>query len=210
MLISEIIALAEAQCDEAYTDAEWTSLVNLCLDDLTSAAKNLVPIVGKPVTVTATRASLIISSDADLAAAHEFLTVYYTPAAGTKVRLRKLSRQDNYSKGWKLAADAIALQGLGTEATGTVDLDVYKKLPHIVYDSIALTFTPTTPPSPLTDQYHGTIISFLCAKSQQREEEPEDEADFKAEYNLGKQIFANDRAKAVEPWNYKPPQAGEL
>ena len=55
----------------------------------------------------------------------------------------------------------------------------------------------------IPEQYHNLIVSFICSKSQQREEEPNDKADFQNEYMEGKQGFAIDRIKQMEPWNVR-------
>jgi hypothetical protein len=115
--------------------------------------------------------------------------------------MRRRQPQDNYAKGWKLDATKLYLQGLGAEATGAVKADYYKKLAHIVYVASPESYTPTTPEIPA--EYHGLYVSFLCGKAQQREEEPQDEQDFMAEYNQAKQLFALDRLIQMEPWNAK-------
>ena len=200
MLVSKIISLAEAQCDESYDKADWIDLYNLCQDDLTRPAKMITTKPGISVTVTATKTSITIASDADLVTAHEILNLYYTPAAGAKVKLKRIAFDDSYSKGWKMDSTKIYLQGLGTEATGTVDVDYYKKLAHCVYVASPESYTPTTPEIP--EEYHNLYVLYLCAKSQQREEEPEDMATFMAEYNKAKDEFELDRVKQMEPWNY--------
>ena len=202
MLISEIIALAEAQCDESYSSSEWVDLINTCFDDLSPAAKNLVNVTGKTVIVSGGKASITMSSDSDLTETQEVRAVYYTPENGSKTRLRKLSPSDMYSKGWKLEADKVILQGVGSEESGEIDFDIYKNIPHIVYDSEEETFIPESPPAPLRSQYHPLIVSWLCMKSQQREEESEVIQDFNSEYMIGKQVFAEDRLKEMEPGQY--------
>lgn len=199
MLISEIIALAEAQCDESYSDAEWVTLINTCFDDLSYSAKNLVNVTGKSVIVSGGKSSITMSSDSDLKEAQEIREVFYTPTNGSKTRLRKLAQGDVYSKGWKIEADKLLLQGLGTEATGTMDLALYKNITHIIYDSVAKTFTPASPPQPIRPHHHPLIVTWLCMKSQQREEEAEDKQDFYTEYMIGKQVFAEERMKEMEP-----------
>lgn len=191
------------QCDETYDNAEWVSWINQCFDDLTPVAKNLVNVSGKSVVITSGKGSITLSADADLKDAHEIKTVYYTPTGGKKTRLRKLSQGSMYSKGWKLENDKLVIQSLGTEASGTVDVGFYKIIPHIVYVKTPETFTPSSPPLPLKEQYHGLIVSWLSMKCQQREEEPEDKKDFQNEYMIAKQVFAEDRLKEMEPWLYR-------
>lgn len=202
MLITEIISLAEAQCDEVLSKTGWLALINTCLDDLSLVAKNLVSVTGKTVDVREKTAEIVLSADEDLSKAHEILTVYYTPPGGSRSRLRKLPVRNMYARGWKLTTDKIILQGLGDEETGSLDLDIYQKLSSIEYDSEADKFTPDTPPAPLTSEYHPIIVSWLCAKSQQREEENEDKVDFMTEYQGGRQGFTIDRLKAMEPGRY--------
>ncbi len=208
MLVSKIISLAEAQCDESYDIDDWVDLYNLCQDELTPVAKILDTKSSPAVTVTAGKASITIATDTTaLALAHRILNVYYTPAGGTEVPLRRLHPQDDYAKGYKLDATKLYLQGLGTEATGVVRTDFYKKLAHCVYVASPESYTPTTPEIP--DEFHGLYVSYLCGKSQQREEEPQDEQDFMSEYEKAKQSFALERLVQMEPWNIKNiPQSG--
>ena len=196
MLVSEIIALVEAQCDESYSEAEWVALLNLCLDEVTPIAKSLGTVANQALNVASG-----VSSIAVPATAHEIKSVQYKPAGGAKVRLRRLSFQDMYSRGWKIDSDNIYLQGLGSEVAGTIDISNYEILPHIVYDAVLKTFTPASPPIPA--QYHGMFVSYLCGKSQQREEEADDEKGFMAEYASTKQTFTLDRLKIMEPSKYK-------
>jgi len=201
MLVSEIISLADDQCEGSYTVDQWLALFNWCQDDLTPVAKILTPVSGISVTVTSTKTSITIANNADLATAHEIVNVYYTPASGTEVFMRRIDQRDNYSKGWKLDATKLYLQGLGTEATGSVRVDYYKKLTHVTYDAGTEVYTPTTPEIP--SEYHGLYVSYLCGKSQQREEENEDMSIFMAEYNKAKADFELDRVKQMEPWRYQ-------
>ncbi len=201
MLVSKIISLAEAQSDESYDKEDWVDLINLCQDELTSVAKILETKEGIAVTVASGKASIAIASDADLAKQHRILNVYYTPilTGGTEGQLRRLQPQDNYSKGWKMDATKIYLQGLGIETAGTMRVDFYKKLTHI--QSVSDAYVPDTPDIP--EEYHGIYVSFLCSKSQQREEETEDQASFESQYNNAKQAFALERLMQMEPWNVK-------
>ena len=201
MLVSEIITLAEAQCDESYEVPEWIKLINMCLSDLTPVAKNVVNNSDIAVTVANGKATIPIVEDTKLSTAHEILNVYYTPAAGKEVQLRRLSIRDSFSVGWKMDMTNLYLQGLGEEATGTIRVDAYNRLTPIVYSSGEETFVPDTPDIP--EQYHNLIVSFICSKSQQREEEPNDKVDFQNEYVEGKQGFAIDRIKQMEPWNIR-------
>ena len=202
MLVSKLISIAEDQCDEPLDSTQdWIDLFNLCQDDLTLVAKMLVPIDDIAVTVTSGKASIVIADDAGLSTAHRILNVYYTPASGKEIEMRRLQPRDSYSKGWKLDTVNLYLQGLGTESTGIVRVDIYKKLSHITYVESPESYTPASPEIP--EEYHGMYISWLCAKNQQREEEPSDKADFMSEYSQTKQTFAIDRLREMEPWNMK-------
>ncbi len=204
MLISKIISMAEAQTDESYAKSDWIDIYNMCQDELTQVAKILKTKSEIAVTVSSKTASITIANDADLAAAHKVKNIYYLPTTSpvsVETRLRRLPLEDNYSKGWKMDNDKIYLQGLGAETAGTVRADYYKKLAHCVYVSSPESYTPTTPEIP--DEYHGIYVSYLCGKCQQREEEPNDKADFMSEYNQAKQIFTIDRISAMEPWTLK-------
>lgn len=202
MLIKEIIELTEAQSDESYSIQEWVELINMGLDDLSPFAKNLVNIYGKPVVVSGGEASIVMSTDSDLKDLQEVRKVFYTPAGGKKNRLRKLAQGDDYSTGWKVEADKLFLQGLGSEVSGEINLALYKNLPHIAYDSAAKKFTPASPPQPLRPHQHHLLVLWLCTKSQQREEEAEDKRDFQREYDEAKSIFSMERMKEMEPGLY--------
>jgi len=205
MLISDIITLVDDQTDEIYDNGEWVTLINQCLDDLTPIAKMINTYDSIAITVASKRASIAIASDTNLPNVHEIVNLYYTPNGGKETRLKRLVLNDSYSKGWKLDSGKIYLQGLGTEVTGTVRVDAYKKLTHIVYVASPESYTPTSPDLP--EQYHGLIVSYLCAKCQQREEEPSDKQDFWNDYMTEKQNFTIDRIKQMEPWKLKNLQA---
>jgi hypothetical protein len=200
----EIIGLAEKQSDEAYDVADWVELINLCQDELTPYAKMKAPTSDITVSVDGHKAEIEIAYDIGLDAAHRILDVYYTPDIenGKEIHLRRLPTFNRFSKGWKMDSAKIYLQGLGEEAAGTVRVEFYKRLAHAVYDEgPPETFTPDGPEIP--EEFHPIYVSFLCMKCQQREEEPEDKADFEKEYNEAKQAFAVARIAHMEPWSLK-------
>lgn len=201
MLISEIIALAEAQCDETYTKAEWIALYNKCQDDLTPVAKIMSISDEIEVSVSDGKALIVISENTDLLNAHHIFGIYYAPANGKETKLRRLNIHDQYSKGWKLDATKLYLQGLGEEETGSIKVIYYKKLIHCDYVANPESYTPESPEIP--SEFHGLYVSYLCAMSQQREEESEDMGIFMAEYNKLKSEFGYDRIKQMEPWNLR-------
>ncbi len=193
MTVAEIIAAAQLQAEEVYDDPTWISYINMALDDLTPVAKVLKKKENIRVTLTNGRQGTInIATDQDLSQAHEFLNVF---ANGEM--LRRLPVTDNVSKGWKLLAGEILLQGLsGTFATCRVDY--YQRLKHVrlLSDDIETI-------SGLPAQYHHLIVLYCAAKSQQKEEELNDKNDFYSEYMLGKRQLAIDRIWEVEPHNRK-------
>jgi hypothetical protein len=193
--------MAEDQTEETYDTADWVDFFNLCQMDLTPYAKMLTTVSDIAVTVTSTKASIVLADDADLSTAHKILNVYYTPTDGSEILLRRLPPQDSYSKGWKMDSVNLYLQGLGEEETGTVKANIYKKLTLVVYEDDSGTYTPSSPEIP--EEFHNMYVSYLCGKSQQREEEAEDENDFMAEYMAAKQTFILARIAAMEPWNLK-------
>lgn len=201
MLISKIIEIAEAQSDETYEIEEWLDLYNMCQDDLTPVAKMIDTKPRIEIDVAFGAAVLELSEDEDLAASHRILDVYYTPAGGDRIKLRRLDYEDTLSKGWKMDTTSIYLQGLGEEESGLLDVSHYKRLTHCVYDADKQEFTPESPEIP--EEFHPLYISFLCYKSQQREEEPNDEDRFHQEYQVGKEIFSIARTVQIEPWKAK-------
>lgn len=192
MTVAEIIAAAQLQAEEVYDDPTWISYINMALDDLTPVAKVLKKKENISVTLTGGQGTITIATDQDLSQAHEFLNVF-----ANNEMLRRLPVTDNVSKGWKLLAGEILLQGLsGTSATCRVDY--YQRLKHVssLSDDIETI-------SGLPAQYHHLIVLYCAAKSQQKEEELNDKNDFYSEYMLGKRQLAIDRIWEVEPHNRK-------
>jgi hypothetical protein len=139
--------------------------------------------------------SINIAADADLSKAHEFLNVYFKPTGGIKTQLKgPLPISNIYTRGWKQTAIELILQQCGSVATGTVDVDFYKKLTHVT----DVNDTPEVP-----DQYHNLLILYCCAKAQQKEEELNDKNDFYSEYTRGKNGLALERIWQMEPQNRK-------
>lgn len=192
MTVAEIIAAAQLQAEEVYDDPTWISYINLALDDLTPVAKVLKKKENISVTLISGQGTITIATDQDLSQAHEFLNVF----ANTEM-LRRLPVTDNVSKGWKLLAGEIILQGLsGTSATCRVDY--YQRLKHVSSLSDDLETV-----SGLPAQYHPLVVLYCAAKSQQKEEELNDKNDFYSEYILGKRQLAIDRIWLMEPQNRK-------
>lgn len=189
MTVQEIIDFCQQQVQEVYDAPTWIKYINAALDDLTPVAKMLKSKDGIPVTPANGRAVIELASDADLAKLHEAIAVYYTPTGGSQEQLARLPWTDNVSKGWKRDATSIVLQGV-SGTSGTVKVDYYKKLDHV-------TSTADTPELP--EPYHNLLILYVCAKSQQREEELNDKNDFYAEYLMAKKAFALDRIYEMEP-----------
>lgn len=188
MTVAEIIAAAQLQAEEIYDDPTWISYINMALDDLTSVAKVLKKKENINVTLTGGQGTVNIVTDEDLSQAHEFLNVF-----ANAEMLRRLPVTDNVSRGWKLLAGEILLQGLsGTSATCRVDY--YQRLKHVssLSDDVETV-------SGLPSQYHQLVVLYCAAKSQQKEEELTDKTDFYNEYVLGKRQMAIDRIWEMEP-----------
>lgn len=200
MTVAEIITTAQNLSEEVYDNSAWIRFINMALDDLSVAAKVLqrVTIANLPVTNNALTLPL---SHTELVGMQELLNVYITPITplGTLGQLRRLPISDNMSTGWKLTNNAILIQLITTinnvpVTLATITLDTYTRLPHVV----SLTDIP-----PLPTQYLPLIVLFICAKSQQREEEYDGKNDFYNEYLTAKHDFATERMWAAEPHNRK-------
>jgi len=203
MKVSDIIAQAQVQADESYSDPIWIMFINRALDDLTGVAKNIATEEIRTIAIANGAGTIPLISEAnELKTAHEILNVYYAGVAGQKTikktQLRKLHLNDTYSKGWKRDAVNLYVQGLEADmTTATITVDYYKKLSHAakVDDDLAALGLP--------EQYHDLVLAFVCARSQQAEEELNDKNDFYAEYLAGKRLFAIDRTWDAEPENRK-------
>ncbi len=191
--VADIIALAEIQTNESYDDPTWVKFINAALDDLTPVAKILKSKSGITMTLTDGNGSVTIAGETDLAKAQEILQVYFTPTAGTKRQLRKLSTHDTYSEGWSVDSTTLYAQNAG-DTSGAISVNYYEKLQHV-------SATSDTPDLP--EQYHNLLVSYVCAKSQQAEEELNDKNDFYAEYLSGKMAMAADRLRMMEPHKRK-------
>lgn len=204
MTVAEIIAMAQIQAEEVYDNPTWIGFINAALDDLTTVAKLLKRETVVSLTVTAGAASIPligVGANANLAAAQESINLYVLPTtpAGTQSQYRRLPMSDFVSAGWKMNLDAIEVQGIppvGTVAVtvATVIVDYYKKIN-------AVTVIADIPEIPA--QYHNLIVNYICAKSQQKEEELNDKNDFYGEYMRAKNDFALDRIWEMEPQNRK-------
>ena len=197
MLVSDIIRKAELQAEESYETSDWIDFINSALDDLTSVVKLLKSKSGVEVTLTSGNGSVTISSDADLAKAHEFVNVFFTPTEGIQEQLKLLSFKDNYSKGWKVTSTDIQYQNCGS-TSGTSRVDYYQKLQHVslLTDDLATV-------TGLPDQYHEIVVLFCVARSQAKEEELNDKQDVYNEYLGKKNSMAIDRIWMMEPQNRK-------
>ena len=196
MNVQDIITQAQMQAEEVYDDPTWIAFINAAIDDLTPICK-LLETVTLAATVIASGAAAITIAGTGLANAHEFLSTYATvlaPAPLARRQLRRLTMNDNIGQGWKLTHERLYLQGLGTATSADVDVDIYKKPDQV-------TLLADIPEIPA--QYHNLIVLYICAKSQQKEEELNDKNDFFAEYMMGKKSMALDRIWETEPQNRK-------
>jgi len=191
--VADIIALAEIQTNESYDDLTWIKFINAALDDLTPIAKILKSKANIALTLTSGAGTIVLASDADLVKAHEILQVYFTPTAGVKKQLRKLPVHDTYSEGWVIDSINLNVQNAGA-VNGAIAVNYYEKLQPVT----ALADVPDLPV-----QYHNLIVLYVCAKSQQLEEELSDKNDFYNEYSAGKMVFASDRLRIMEPHKRK-------
>ncbi|HHW41258.1 MAG TPA: hypothetical protein GXX19_08940 [Syntrophomonadaceae bacterium] len=192
MLVSEVINLAGLQAEEVYDDPTWIKYINMALDDLTPVAKVLKKKENINTTLTEGKGTIDLISDPDLSQSHEILYVY---ANGEQ--LARLPINDNISKGYKITAGQILLQGL-TGVSATCRVDYYARLGHVSSLSDDLETTAGLPA-----EYHNLVVLYCCAKSQQKEEELNDKSDFYNEYMLGKRQMALDRIWEMEPHNRK-------
>lgn len=195
MKTSEVIELADTLSDTALDPDQWVALINLCLDDLTPVAKSLKTKAGIAITFTDGTGTIDISSDTDLSKAYEIKRVYLDNAM-----LRQMPIFNRFTKGWQELGNSIRIQGMGTAVSGTAELDYYERLPHVRVPDETQQIDDDIP---LSEEYGNLVILFICAKSQQAEEEFEDEHDFWRLYIQGKQQFALDRIWKMEPENRK-------
>ena len=191
MVVSEIIAKAEAIVEEKYTVTTWRLFIGSVLDDLASAAKILATKAGISVSLIGGNGEITLSSDADLQNAIEVVSVSFTPTGKRAKPLRKLSPNDRVSTGWRRQENKIVLQSIPW--SGAVSVDYYKKL--------TLTLSGTEYVLNLPEQYHEVVLKGTIAVAMQKEEELDRKADFFGEYMMGKQKMAAERIFEMEPWN---------
>lgn len=215
MNVAQLIKLAQVQADEHYDGDTWMFFINASLDDLTPVARLLTKSIVQDVAVVNREISIALtgaSANAELSKMHECLYVYVTPTeemnggVATPIvgaRMQQLSRltlADRFSFGWILTNDELSVVNIPRHSSGnmitkaTITVNYYKKLNHV--SNVA-----SVPELP--EQYHNLIALFICAKSQQKEEELGDKQDFYAEYLLGKSNMARDRIWETEPQNRK-------
>lgn len=200
MNVQEIITLAQMKSEEVYDDPTWIGFINAGIDDLTPIAKLLKTVTLEAETLVSGYVEINIVADPanGLEEAHEVLSVYATvtdPVGGKRKQLRRLNMNDNISQGWKLTYDKLIIQHLGADVVeATIEVDIYKKPDH-VEDMEDIPEFPA--------QYHTLLVLYICAKSQQKEEELNDKNDFYAEYIMGKNGMALDRIWETEPQNRK-------
>lgn len=190
MVVSDLITQAAALSEEVYSDQDWLAFINMALDDLTPVAKHLTVLDNVNV-------PLVINGDATVSIlpawnVHEIVQIFYRPLNGLWTPLRRVASGDVLSRGWLRTVDTLRLQRLPSVSSGTLRLDYYKRLAHV----IGSTSTPELPV-----EYHHLLVLYMCAKAQQREEELADKQDFYIEYLTGKQQFAVARVMEIEPWN---------
>lgn len=206
MDVQALINLAQTKAEEVYDNATWITLINACLDDLTPVARLLKEASIPNIAVTNGAASIPFTN-AVLARSHEILSVFFTPtqagatpiAGASAQQMRRLGISDLFSAGWRLTTDALLLNNIPPHGAlavteGTVIVHYYKMLDHVT----SLASVPEIAP-----QYHSLIALYMCAKSQQKEEELNDKNDFYMEYLRGKNSMALDRIWDAEPHSRK-------
>ena len=189
----DVIALAQLQSEEDYDTPTWLKYINACPDDLTPVIKLLDKKENIAITPTEGNASVLIADDDDLVNAHSILAVYFAPTDVSPKQLRRLPFGDNASEGWKLTAESILYQNIGTTA-GTSRVDFYRRLRPLANVDKDLAADAGLPV-----EYHNLVVLFCIAKSQQKEEELEDANNAYAEYQIGKKQLFLTRTWEMEP-----------
>lgn len=195
MKVKDVIELAQIQSDEVYDVATWVHYINMALDDLTPVAKMLVTKEDIALTPADGTASYALPGT-DLANYHEILDVFVKSGTDPYMQLRRLPSGNTFSKGWRLESNTLILQDLGDTASATMKVNYYRKLTHATSDPSGLTTDLDIP-----EQYTPLIVAYVCAKSQQKEEELNDKNDFYGEYLRGRNNMAMDRIWEMEPHN---------
>lgn len=201
MKVNEIIDLAQLQSEEVYDEPTWIGYINLALDDLTPAAYFLRSKEGIPITLTGGNAEIDLLADEDLKRQHQIISVYFTetqPEVKSTRQLRMLSFTNNATEGWKIIDNKLKLQKIKLADAGTCRIDFYSKLGHVssVEDDIELV-------AGLPEQFHHLLVDYMCAKSQQKEEELDDKNDFYNDYLMNKRIFTLEQKIKLEPHRRK-------
>lgn len=195
MKVQDVIELAQIQSDEVYEVDTWVHYINLALDDLTPIAKMLITkenIALAPVNGTAT----LPLNESDLGNYHEILDVFVKDDSSLYTQLRRLPSGNTFSRGWRQEANALILQNLGELTSVSAKVNFYRKLNHARPDMTGLVSEIDIP-----EQYVPLVVAYVCAKSQQKEEELDDKNDFYAEYLRGRNCMAMDRIWNMEPQN---------
>ena len=195
MKVQDVIELAQIQSDEVYEVDTWVHYINLALDDLTPVAKMLVVKENIALTLVNGTATLPLN-ESDLVSHHEILDVFVKDNSSPYMQLRRLPSGNTFSRGWKQEASALILQNLGELASASAKVDFYRKLNHARPDMAGLVSEIDIP-----EQYIPLVVAYVCAKSQQKEEELNDKNDFYAEYLRGRNNMAMDRIWDMEPQN---------
>lgn len=202
MKVSDIIVIAENLAEEKYLQPVWLGWINSGLDDLTPVAKILKVWDSGPLAVVDNEV-VINFAGIDLEDAHEILNLHFKITVPVGIinrftQLRRLPVNDFESQGWKMVSGKITIQGMDDNVDGIeVKVDYYDRLKYVTDPEEDLTQTG------LSTKYHSLILTYVCAKSQQKEEELEDKGDFWNEYLMAKAVMAMDRTWEMEPQNRK-------
>ncbi len=204
MNVAEIIALAQSSASVEYADTVWIGFINAALDDLAPSSKYLKRETVNALVVAGGETSIPLvgaGANSNLVNAQEIISLSLTPTVpvGPRRMYRRLHASTIVSDGWQRDMDAIYVQGVPdvggvpvTEVTAIVNY--YKKLARVT----SVADIPEIP-----EQYHYMIVPFICAMSQQKEEELDDKNDFYMDYLRRKNEFALDRTWEMEPESRK-------
>lgn len=195
MKVQDVIEMAQIQSDEVYEVDTWVHYINMALDDLTPVAKMLVTKEDVSITPASGTATLPLAAS-ELADYHEILDVFVKDGTNPYAQLRRLPSSNTFSRGWRQESDNLILQNLGELTAPAMKANYYRKLIHATPDMGGLAAEVDIP-----EQYIPLVVAYVCAKSQQKEEELNDKNDFYAEYLRGRNNMAMDRIWDMEPHN---------
>jgi hypothetical protein len=196
MTVAEIYGVAETLTEEEYIEAEWLEMLQKVLDEMTAAAKLLKTKTGIAITLDSNgNGTITIAEDVDLKTAYKNIAVFFTPTGGVEKRLRKLNWHDEVSTGWRDDDTYIYLRNM-KDSAGTVRVDYYQRLAYSEVEGDEGEYTLNLP-----EDYNHVVISGLCTKATQKEEDLDRKKDFEQEYMSLLAAMRIERTLKAEPWN---------